>query len=297
MNITVNAAAVTPFTPDGAIDRESITRLMAHLSAMGLDGALLTGTTGEAASLSVKERAAVYKAAREATPGLTLIAGTAATALNDVLRLNRAAFDAGLDAVAILPPFFYEERTTLDLYAYYVQVIEASTPHDGRVLLYHNPNVTDVHITPELALRLRERFPRRVVGMKNSSGDAADPLAFLADVPDFEVLVGSDELLTTILQAGGAGAITGAANLYGRELAAVAKAHHGGGNTQQAQAALNAAKKTLMGPPRIAAIKYVLKEAGVIACDAVRLPLRPLTPQERHTLGGSYAYSTTDPGY
>ncbi len=62
----IYAAVVTPFDQKGHFDRESFAAHLAGLAQKGCHGVLLSGTTGEGPSLSVKERMTLFEAAKQA---------------------------------------------------------------------------------------------------------------------------------------------------------------------------------------------------------------------------------------
>ncbi|MGF1507012.1 MAG: dihydrodipicolinate synthase family protein [Anaerolineae bacterium] len=282
------AASITPFHADGALDRDGLITHLHRLHARGCHGVLLCGTTGEGPSLTVEERITVFKTAVEHNPGLTLLAGTGAVSLNDTITLTRAAYETGCTAAVVLPPFFFPRD--IDLFATYKAIIQQAVPTDAPLLLYHNPKVTQVHLDLALIARLQDSFGQ-IAGIKDSSGSWERASALIER--GLIVFVGDDRLLLRTLEAGGAGAITGAANLFAVSLRAVYDAHHSGQEAEQAQQALNDRLSTLDGLPRIAAIKHLAGSA------AVRLPLRELTPQERAQLaqGGHHVDSSTDTRY
>jgi 4-hydroxy-tetrahydrodipicolinate synthase len=276
----IYAAAITPFDDTGRPDYEQLITHLNGLAEQGCHGVLVSGTTGEGPSLSAAEREELFRRAASARNRLQILGGTGAASIEDTIRLTRAAFDAGLDAAVILPPFFYRFPTPEGVYQFYAAVIEQAVPEDGSVFLYHNPTVCDVPITPPLISQLRDSFPRQVVGIKNSSGEWEYNRTLCQIDPDFLVFVGSDSLLSSNLQAGGAGAITGLANLVPVLLRRVYDLHGQRGETEEAQAALDNAKLLLDGLPRIPAIKALLRLKGSISSDAVRPPLCHLTTSE-----------------
>jgi 4-hydroxy-tetrahydrodipicolinate synthase len=280
----IYAAIITPFDGAGRPDYEQFFAHAATLAEAGCHGILASGTTGEGPSLNVSEREELFKRATSLQDGQRVLAGTGAASIEDTIRLTRAAFDAGLDGVIVLPPFFYRFPAPEGVYEFYAAVIERAVPEDGSVLIYHNPAVCDVPITVPLIERLRERFPKQVVGIKNSSGEWDYNQTLCQIDPDFQVFVGSDALVSSNLKAGGAGAITGMANLVPALLRQVYDQHYQRGPTEEAQQALDNAKLPLDGLPRIPAIKALLRLKGIISNDAVRPPLSRLTPAEMEEL-------------
>lgn len=280
----VYAAVITPFGDDGAPSEEQLAACLRHLAAHGTHGALVAGTTGEGPSLSVAERTAVFRAARRSASDLRLLAGTGAASLTDAAALTATAFDAGMDAVLVIPPFFYHKADDTGLFDFFAALIQRAVPSDGALLLYHNPVAAAVGLSVELVRRIRDAYPRNVVGIKDSSQDWANARRLLDEVPDFAVLLGDDRLLSRALEAGGAGGITLVANAFPGLLRNVYDRQAAGESTAQAQQRLDATHRQFDGLPRIPAVKAILAAGGIIQNPSVRPPLRGLTPDETSTL-------------
>lgn len=252
------AATITPFDDSGKLALDQLAAHLYQLARRGCHGVLLSGTTGEGMSMSVAERIALFEFAINANTGLRLLAGTGSASLEDVVALTRTAFDYGVDGVVIILPFFYLDPPLKGLIQFYTEVIQRAVPEDGAVLLYHNPWVAGCDVAPELIAHLRDRFPRQIVGIKDSSRDWEHARMLLEAFPGFQLLVGDDALLAGNLEAGGAGAITGMANLFPDLLHDVFDAHRQGTSPGDAQTRLVDACQMLDGLPRIPAIKTLL---------------------------------------
>ena len=280
----VYAAVVTPFDVDGRVLVDALQGHLRHLERKGCHGVLVCGTTGEAASLSVEERIAVFEAASRTGTKLRLLAGTGAASLEDAVRLTHAAFDGGADAVVVIPPYFNRESSDDGLFLFYEDLVKRAVPADGRLMLYHNPVTTITSISFDLIRRLCDRFPEQVAGIKDSGSDLEHSRQLNHYFPNLCVLVGDDRHLAANLEAGGAGAITGLGNLFADLLSDIYRFHHAGESTAAGQQRLDHAHGLFNGIPRIAGTKAILAAGRVIPADAVRPPLRPLTAAERDLL-------------
>jgi 4-hydroxy-tetrahydrodipicolinate synthase len=281
----VFAASVTPLTADDRPDLDALPPLLDFLAARGCHGVLLMGTTGEGPSFSVAERAAVFRTALEhrarALPGFRVLAGTGCASLAEAIELTRRAFDLGVDGVVTLPAFYYKAVSPGGLAAYYEQLVQAAVPADGRLLVYHIPQVSGVGIPAESIARLRERFPRQVWGMKDSQDDLPHTLAMTAQFPGFGVFVGSDSLMTDALAAGAAGSITALANVTTPLNRAVWDAHSAGATAPDAQARLARARQAVKGLSGPAAMKCALADLFGFPLWPVRRPLEMLSAEQR----------------
>ena len=213
----VYAAAVTPLKPDLSPDLDGLTKLIQFLANRGCHGVLLMGTTGEGPSFSINERIAVYQAAasaRQELPGFHLLAGTGTPSMDDTISLTKSAFDLGFEAVVVLPPYFFRKASDEGLFAWFSQVLDKAVPLGGALLGYHIPPVSGVSLSLELLSRLKEKYPEKFAGIKDSSGDPewARSLGVRFGT-DLLVLNGNDRLFTLALQSCASGCITAMANL------------------------------------------------------------------------------------
>ena len=289
MNNSLNgiyAASITPFDQHGRLASEALASHLRHLETNGCDGAVILGTTGEGPSLSVDERIEVFKAAAAQRGKLKLMAGTGATSLTDAINLTAAAFDLGYDSVLIIPPFYFKSAGIDGLFDFYSQVIDMSVPTDGKVLLYHFPQMSGVAIEAELIKRLRNQYPDQVTGIKDSSGSPQNARMLCREFDDFMVFVGDDKLLADTLADGGAGGISALANVYPALLAAVLSASRDALSTDEAQAKLNMMRGKMDGLnlPGAVLAKVLLGLMGILPNDSVRSPLRTVSEQRRAKL-------------
>jgi 4-hydroxy-tetrahydrodipicolinate synthase len=213
----VYAAAVTPLRTDFSPDLDAIAPFLGFLASRGCHGALLFGTTGEGPSFSPTERREVLKAAlavRQKYPGFRLLAGTGTPSLGETVELTRTAFDLGYDAVVTLPPYYFRKVTDDGLFDWFEQVLAQAVPSGRYLLGYHIPGLTGVGFSLSLLQRLRDAFPARFAGIKDSSHDA-EFARLLGDAFGSDLLVfsGTDSDFLFALENHAAGCITAPANL------------------------------------------------------------------------------------
>ncbi|MDH5507698.1 MAG: dihydrodipicolinate synthase family protein [Anaerolineae bacterium] len=277
----VYAAAVTPLKPDNTIDLEAIPALLDFLAVRGCHGALLLGTTGEGPSFAVEERRAIWQHAvkvREQHSEFRLLAGTGSPSLDETIQLTKIAFDLGFDGVVTLPPYYFRTASEAGLLAWFSEVMQRAVPEDGMLLGYHFPQVSGVGLSLELLKRLRNAFPDKFSGIKDSSGDLDHgKLAAKTLGPEFAVLVGNDRIFSQALEGGAAGAITALANLYSEDLREIWDAFQVGEARPENQAQLDAGREILERyPPPAALLKALLAGIHNMPRWAVRAPLMPL---------------------
>jgi 4-hydroxy-tetrahydrodipicolinate synthase len=277
----VYAAAVTPLQPDHSPDLEGIPLLLDFLAQRGCHGALLLGTTGEGPSFSPQERTHILQAAlpiRQIHPQFHLLAGTGAPSLEETIDLTRAAFDLGMDGVVVLPPYYYRKVTDDGLFAWYSALLQRAVPQDGLLLGYHIPPVTGIPLSIDLLARLKDAFPTRFAGIKDSSADPEHARQLGARFgTHLFVLTGNDRLFSLALDSHASGCITAMANLLSPELRLVWDAFQAGRSDLSTQARLTEARSVLdRYPPMPALIKALLAHRHKFPSWSVRPPLLPL---------------------
>lgn len=282
------AAAITPFDAQGDFQPEWQAQHFSWLQQHGVEGVLVTGTNGEGPSLSYAERCAVIDAAVANRGGLQLLAGTGTSSLNETIALSRYALQAGVDAVLLLPPYYFRDADEAGLVAYFRAVCDA-LPADGRMLFYHIPRYTGVPISPGLISSLRESHPQQCYGLKDTGGDATATGAMVREFPDLCVLGGSDHLVAANLRAGVRGQISGLANAVPDLLAALFRAFRAGEPVDPWQERLTAVQQLVKRYPVHAATKLIAAERMGLPPISVKPPLRNLTAAEQESLRSELA--------
>ncbi|MBZ6493698.1 dihydrodipicolinate synthase family protein [Natrinema longum] len=275
----ITCPMVTPFD-DGSIDDAALTELLEHLQAGGIDAVFPCGTTGEFPALTAAEQRHVIETTVEHAE-VPVVAGAAATSVEDTIAAIDRAGDAGADAAAIVAPYFTTANAPAGNHQFFETVLQdASLP----ILLYNIPQCTGQRIEPETVAAVAEHD--RVVGIKDSSGDLEYFLSVLEKTPaEFLCLQGYDALLVPALRMGADGGINALSNVVPDVLrAAFERADDERGRVLQRDAIspLFEACTTHGFAP---ATKTALTERGVIPSDEVRSPLVPVDDPGTETIG------------
>jgi len=277
----VFAAALTPLDHDYAIVPDDLLSLLDFLAQRGCHGALLLGTTGEGPSFSSHERLQIMRAAisiRQTHPDFKLLVGTGTPSLDETIGLTRAAFEIGMDAVVVLPPYYYRQVPDEGLFAWYSRLIQSAVPSGSLLLGYHIPAVSGIPLSLDLLVRLKEAFPQRFAGIKDSSGDLENARR-LGDLfgSDMIVLSGNDKLFSYALAHSASGCITALANLCSPDLRIIWEAHQRGESLEMVQMRLNTARSIIdRYPPAPPLLKFLISRLYEFPHWQVRPPLQPL---------------------
>lgn len=273
------AAMTTPFRDDGAID---LGKLVAHAYSCikaGCAGISTFGTTGEGPSISTPERRLVFEALRSGgIEGARIVPGIAVSAVDDAAANAQVAAEFGCRALLVTPPTFYKDIGAAEVTEWFAALL-AKTAADGPgYILYNIPQVTGVKVATETIAALAARFPGRIVGVKDSSGDWENALHMLQAFPDLAILIGDERVLDKAVKLGAAGAISGVANFRADLLNDVMAG-------RPASPALAPLVDAIVAHPPTPAVKALV---GYLSGDAswrrVRPPLRALSDAEAQHL-------------
>ena len=205
----VMTALVTPFREDESFDDDAMRKLVEFQVESGVDGLVVCGSTGEAATLNDEEYRMVVKTVVDAVAGrLPVVAGAGSNNTSRAIELSRIAEDCGVDGLLHVTPF-YNKPTTKGLIAHFSRIAaESQLP----IIAYNVPGRTGSNVAPSVLLRLAYEVPS-VVAVKEASGDVAQIMQIIAERhDDFTVLSGDDNLALPLLSAGADGIISVVSN-------------------------------------------------------------------------------------
>jgi 4-hydroxy-tetrahydrodipicolinate synthase len=281
----VIAAVATPVDAAGAPDCPRATKLARHLLDHGCDGLNVLGTTGEATSFSLEERKRVMSAYRDAgLPMERLMVGTGAAATADAVALTRHAAELGFAGALLLPPFYYKGVPDDGLVAYVEAIVQATAERPIPIYLYHFPQQSGLHWHIGLVERLLGSFGRRIVGLKDSSGDMGYARAAAAISSSFHVFPSTEAVLLEARTGIFAGCISATANLNA-DLCARAWAS---GDRHALDAAVTI-RKLFDGKPLVSGVKALLAHIHADpALARVKPPLAPFPAADRAVAVAGY---------
>lgn len=209
----VLTAMVTPFTDDGRVDLDGAAELATWLVENGNDGLVVTGTTGEASTLTDEEQVSVWRVVRAAVD-VPLVAGSGTNDTRHAAELTAKAAGAGMDAVLVVTPY-YNRPSQAGIEAHFRAVAAAT---ELPVMLYDIPVRTGRKIATDTLLRLVEEVPN-IWAVKDAAGNPAESARLIANAPDgFELYSGDDALTLPLLSIGAVGVIGVATHWAAREM-------------------------------------------------------------------------------
>jgi 4-hydroxy-tetrahydrodipicolinate synthase len=281
----VITAMVTPFDREGNVHYAEAERLAAHLVANGSDGIVVCGTTGESPTLSWDEEYQLFQIVKAAVAGKAkVIAGTGSNSTSEAIEATQKAAKLGVDASLQVVPY-YNKPPQIGLYQHFEAIAAAC---DLPMMLYNIPGRTGQMLEPETIAKLAKLD--EIVAIKEATGnlDIASQIRSLTD-PDFKIYSGDDSLTLPLLAVGGAGVVSVASHLVGKEIGQMIAAFESGHNQLAMQIHIKMLPlfKGLFMAPNPMPIKAALKlqgwEVGGLRLPLCELPTE-LLPSLKHLL-------------
>ena len=277
----VSTAMVTPFDKNGHIDFPKTTMLINHLIENGTDSLVVAGTTGESPTLSKEEKLALFShVVKIVDKRIPVIAGTGGNDTYASIDLTKKAEKIGVDAIMVVAPY-YNKPNQEGLYQHFKAIADnTSLP----LMVYNIPGRTAVNILPETIIRLSKIG--NIVAVKEASGDLSAMAKIIAGTDEnFTLYSGDDGLTIPVLSIGGHGVVSVASHVIGNEIQAMIQSFVQGdyiGAAKQHQLLLPIMEGLFIAP-NPTPVKTALQLKG-FDVGSVRLPLVPLTEQERKTV-------------
>ena len=265
-------ALITPFK-DGAVDLDTLKKLVDWHIDQGSHGLVPVGTTGESPTLTHDEHELVVETVVTAAAGrVPVIAGAGSNNTAEALRFVEHAKKVGADAALVVTPY-YNKPTQAGLIAHFEALANSS---DLPIVIYNIPGRSVVDMSPETMGTLA-KLPN-IIGVKDATGD----LARVCDQrmtcgAGFLQISGEDATAHGFNAQGGVGCISVTANVAPALCAHMQEATLRGDYAAalELQDRLMPLHKAIFTEPGLVGAKYAMSELGLCS-DEVRLPLVPL---------------------
>ena len=212
-------AVLTPLNNNLSINNNLHLRHCQSLMQKDLDGLTIFGTNGEASSFSIKQKInSIEFLLENRIDASNLIIGSGSASLEDAIELTNFSVKIGAKASLLIPPFYFKNVSDDGVISYYRNVIEQTGDNNFKFLLYNIPQHSGVTINFNIIENLLKIYPNNVVGLKDSTGNMDNMLKTIKYFNEFAVLCGNGAMALHTTKRGGAGAITGDANITAKLL-------------------------------------------------------------------------------
>ncbi|MGB4498639.1 MAG: 4-hydroxy-tetrahydrodipicolinate synthase [Methylococcaceae bacterium] len=274
-------ALVTPMDSHGAVDFDSLARLIEFHIEQGTDSIVAVGTTGESATLSETEHCDVIKFVVDNVAGrIPVIAGTGSNSTSEAINLTQKAKKAGADACLIVTPY-YNKPTQEGLFLHHKAIADAV---DIPQILYNVPGRTACDMLPETVGRLSHIV--NIVGIKEATGDLSR-VQKIRDLTseNFAIYTGDDATSREFCLLGGNGTITVSGNVAPRLVHEMIMAAIQGDAEKSADIdkRLTALHRDLFIQANPIPVKFAVAEMGLTQ-KGIRLPLTWLSEECEETV-------------
>lgn len=205
-------AMVTPFDEDLNVDYNGAIELAKKLVSEGTTALVITGTTGEAPTLTFEERSNLYRLIKK-NVDVPVIAGVGTNSTIDTINNAREAMNSGVDGLLIVTPY-YNKPDQDSLYSHFKAIAETT---DLPIMLYNVPGRTGCNMLPETVVKLSKI--ENIVALKEASGNIVQFSEIVREVDkDFLVYSGDDSMTLPALSVGGYGVVSVSSHVVGREM-------------------------------------------------------------------------------
>lgn len=268
--------AATPFAQDGALDTESLRRLVDFYIGHGVTGLTILGMMGEANKMTPEERRTVIDTVMSRTGDLPVVVGVSDAGMANLADLASYAMDKGAAGVMVAPSAGPAREDRIE--GYFHAVCDALGPQVP-VCFQDFPLATGLPVSPALIRRLSQDRAQ-IVMLKHEDWPGLTKITQLRQhetapgVARLSILTGNGGLyLPQELQRGADGAMTGFA--YPEALVQTVALHRAG-RADEAEDLFDRYIPILRHEQQpgfgLAVRKYVLMRRGAIASAATRAP-------------------------
>jgi 4-hydroxy-tetrahydrodipicolinate synthase len=202
-------ALATPFDQNGNINYDAFGKLIDAQIAAGVDAVCVCGTTGESATMSIREHiAAVDFCVKRVNHRVKVIAGSGSNDTSAAVYLTQHAQDSGADAALLVTPY-YNKATQTGLIKHYEYIADRT---ELPIILYNVPSRTGVSFTADTYKVLSEN--PKINGVKEASGNFSllAHTRFLCG-DDFYIWSGNDDQVVPMMSLGAKGVISVVSNI------------------------------------------------------------------------------------
>lgn len=206
-------ALITPFHEDNTVNYEKLRELIEFQIKNRTDAIVVTGTTGEASTLTDGEQKTIVEfTVKVVNKRVPVVVGTGSNNTNHAVYLSQVAEEAGADGLLVITPY-YNKTNRRGLIEHFKEIAKSvKLP----IILYNVPGRTGMSIGLDVYEELKE--VSNIVGVKEASGDMSYLMNIIRLYGDrFSIYSGNDDIIIPVIAVGGKGVISVLANILPKE--------------------------------------------------------------------------------
>ena len=200
------AASMSVINSDLSLNIEKTIDHAEKLIDQGCHGTVIFGSTGQAQLISISEKIKLLNKLSDTKYKNTHLIGTGLNSLNETINFIKIANSLNFKKFLIMPPAYYKYKDK-DVIKFYTKIIESVT--ECEIILYNFEKLCGYKFSQECIEELVKRFPKQIVGVKDSSYNLFKHLK----LDNFSVMPGSESKLLIGLEEGCSGIITATCNV------------------------------------------------------------------------------------
>ncbi len=214
-NINLITAIITPFDEANEIDYSALKKVIDYLLSHGTQGLVIAGTTGESPTLTHTEKLALTQYIADYVGDKVLLianAGTNNTA-ESVKNARELSAITHIDGILAVTPY-YNKPSQSGMIAHFTAIADAS---NKPVMLYNIPGRSAVGLTVDSVVKLAQHKNINAI-KETTSAEFIGAEIEHTQAENFAVYTGEDAQTLAAYAQGGAGTISVASHLYGKEM-------------------------------------------------------------------------------
>ena len=177
-----------------------------NLIDMGCHGVAIFGSTGQSQLISISEKVQLINGLSKSRHKDKYLIGTGLNSLSETINFMKISKSLNFKKFLIMPPAYYKYGDE-DVINFYSRIIEQI--NDCKIILYNFEKLCGYKFSKECIEELVKKFPKQVVGVKDSSYNLFEILK----IKNFSILPGSEGKLLKGLELGCSGIITATCNV------------------------------------------------------------------------------------
>ncbi len=202
----IYAAGLSVLDENLALDVKKTIKHAENLIDNGCHGVAVFGSTGQAQLLSVSEKISLLNDLSKSKYKDNYLIGTGMNSLTETINFISISKSLGFNKFLIMPPAYYKYGDD-EVFNFYSRIINFH--QDIKIVLYNFEKLCGYKFSPECVKKLAEKFPKQIVGVKDSSYNLFETLK----IDNFSILPGSESKLLKGLKLGCSGIITATCNV------------------------------------------------------------------------------------
>ena len=202
----IYAASMSIFNSDLSLNIEKTVNHAEKIIDQGCHGVAIFGSTGQAQLISISEKISLLNQLSKSRYKDKYLIGTGLNSLNETINMMSVAATLNFNDFLIMPPAYYKygDKEVVEFYSRLVEAMPVS-----RIILYNFEKLCGYKFSVECVKELVKRFPKQIVGVKDSSYNLYEHLK----IDNFSVLPGAESKLLKGLELGCTGIITATCNV------------------------------------------------------------------------------------